>query len=122
MTRAALDSSLREHREALESDLARARQVPEGLWFATVAELGYGVISWIALAALWKGSRWTRPLMIVWAGLLTVCAAVATVAWGGAGLGAAAVAGASVAAVGALTVWLSGPGRRANENSAAGRS
>jgi peptidoglycan/LPS O-acetylase OafA/YrhL len=91
-----------------------------GQRFAAATELGYGVLSWIALAALWKGSRWTRLLMIVWATLLTVCAAVAAVAWGGAGLGAAAVAGVSVAAVAALAVWLAGPGRRADEDSAAG--
>jgi len=74
----------------------------------------------IALAALWRGSRWTRPLMIAWASLLTACASVAAAAWGGAGLGGAAVAGASVAAVGALVVWLAGPGRRAQERSPAG--
>ena len=77
-----------------------------GQRFTAVTELGYGAVSVIALAGLLAGRAWARPVMIVWAALATTAAAAATVAWGGQGIGTAAVAAVSTAAFCALMIWL----------------
>ncbi|MGE5277444.1 MAG: hypothetical protein ACM3SU_10655 [Acidobacteriota bacterium] len=77
-----------------------------GQKLTTVAELGYGVVSVIALTGLLAGRAWARPVMILWAALATTAAAAATVAWGGEGIGVAAVAGVSTAAFCGLMIWM----------------
>ena len=78
-----------------------------GQRLTAVSEFGYSVVSVIALAGLLAGRAWARPVMILWAGLVTTAAAAATLAWGDAGMGAAAAAGVSTAAFCALMIWLS---------------
>lgn len=87
-----------------------------------VAELGYSLVSVIALAGLLAGRVWARPVMIVWAALVTTAAAVATVAWGGQGIGTAAVAGAFTAALCALLVWFTFRRPRPGSDRTAGSS
>jgi hypothetical protein len=87
-----------------------ARELPQavtgGQRLATALELGYGVASWAALAALWTRPTRARLLLYLWAALLAATAAAASVAWGGAGIAAALAAGAAVAVFCALILWL----------------
>lgn len=74
--------------------------------FTSATEMAFGAVSWPALAALLLKRSHARVLLFAWAALVTLTGTVAAVAWGGAGLGAAAVGGVCVAAVCGLTVWL----------------
>jgi len=80
-----------------------------GQRFVMVIEIAYGVVSFVALYGLLAGPRWARPAMFLWGALVTLTAAVATVAFGGAGLFAAVAGGVSAAALCALAGWLAFP-------------
>ncbi len=81
-----------------------------GQRFVMVVEIAYGVVSFFALYGLLAGRRWARRAMFLWGALVTLTAAVATVAFGGAGPLAAVAGGVSAAAVCALAGWLAFPG------------
>jgi len=86
---------------------------------AAWTELLYGVAALASLVALASRLRWTVALLIVWAALVTITAALAPVVWGGASSAAGAESGAAAAIVLAalLIGWhrlcRRGPGERA---------
>lgn len=79
---------------------ANARQVVVG-----IGQLCYGVTALVALFGLWQRSAWTMPIVVIWGVACTIVAAVATVAWTDAGLGAALAAAGVTLVVAALVVW-----------------
>ena len=93
-----------------------------GQWFVLVCETGYGVTSFVALYGLLSGRRWARPAMLLWGALVTAAAAVATIAFGDAGLPAAVVGGVATAGICALAIWLAFPRLRHSSGEEAGGS
>jgi hypothetical protein len=80
-----------------------------GQRFVMAVEIAYAVVGFFALYGLLAGRRWARPAMFLWGALVTLTAAAATVAFGGAGLLAAVAGGVSAAALCALASWLAFP-------------
>jgi hypothetical protein len=77
-----------------------------GQQVATFTQFGYAIVGLVSAGALVRRHAWARGLLLVWAGLLTVTAALATVVWGGAGLTAALVSGGAGVAIALVVIWL----------------
>ncbi len=69
------------------------------------AQLTYVVFGAMAILLIVTKHRNVKWPLITWAVAATVTAALATYAWGGAGIGTALVLGAGAAAITALVVW-----------------
>jgi hypothetical protein len=82
------------------------RQVDSGLeTLAVSTQLLYATLSVVGLVGLATKRPWTTAVLIGWAVAATTTATLATVAWGGGGLGPALAAGLGAAAITALVVW-----------------
>ena len=60
----------------------------------------------LALLAWWRRARWTVPLLWAWTAVVTVLAAVASIAWTELSISIALVSGLGAAAVCGLVVWI----------------
>jgi hypothetical protein len=73
---------------------------------ATAVQFGHSLMGLIAIGALLARSRWTQPVLWIWAALIALTAGFASVVWGGSGPVVGLVAGVASAAIAALVVWL----------------
>jgi hypothetical protein len=72
---------------------------------ALSTELAYSVLSIVGLVGLAMKRRWTVGVMVVWAVAVVATAVLATIGWGGAGVGAGIAAGVGTAVLATLVVW-----------------
>jgi hypothetical protein len=77
-----------------------------GQQVAMVTQFGYALTGTLAAVGLVGRRRWAAGLAWLWAGLITLTAALAPVVWGGSGVMAGLIAGVVTAIVAALIVWL----------------
>ncbi len=68
-------------------------------------QLAYFVLSVLGLVGLAMKRRWAVGVLVVWAVAIVATAVLATIGWGGAGVGEGVAAGAGTAVVVALVVW-----------------
>jgi hypothetical protein len=77
-----------------------------GQWAATATQFGYALAGLLSAGGLVGRRSWARPLLWLWAGLMTLTAGLAPVVWAGSGMTAGIAAGVAVAAIAVLVVWL----------------
>lgn len=73
---------------------------------ATVVELGYSIAGFLAAVALWFGHPRTKPLVLIWALLITATGSLAPVVWGEAPIYTGILGGIASAAIAAVVYWL----------------
>lgn len=83
---------------------------------AAVCQVLYGALAIVVLGALYTHQRWLRPVLIAWAGALTLTGGLSPVAWAGSPWYGGLFSGALTAAVAALVVWGALAHARGNPN------
>lgn len=73
---------------------------------AALIEAGYGLFGLAGAGALWIGHRWTRPLLLGWAVLITLTGGLAPVVWGETSIGIGIGSGIASGLVALIVVWL----------------
>ena len=77
-----------------------------GQRIATATEFGNAVAGVVATGALWLRHRRARPVLWIWAGLITATGGMAPMVWGGAGPIAGLAAGVASALIAGLVMLL----------------
>ncbi|MEO5817072.1 MAG: hypothetical protein ABIT20_17520 [Gemmatimonadaceae bacterium] len=78
---------------------------------STIVEVSYGVIGMLGAIAVIMATSWARPLILVWAALITLTAGLAVFAWGGTSLPIALVSAVFAGLIAALIVMFALPSR-----------
>jgi len=77
-----------------------------GTRFSVFMQTLYAVLGLIAVAFVWKRSRWARALLYLWALALLFTGATAPIIWAGTGWGPALFAAAICAVCAGIVIWL----------------
>lgn len=77
-----------------------------GAKFSTFMQTLYAVLGLVAMALVWRRSRWARALLYLWALALLFTGATAPIIWAHTGFGPAVFAASLCAVCAGLVIWL----------------